>query len=55
MTMRVSDSEKIPVRRVFNGKGQLLIKADEEGNIKITASSDNLIQDAVDIAVSKNE
>lgn len=36
-------SEKIPVRRAFNGRCQLLVKADKTGEIKIIASSDGLI------------
>lgn len=35
-------SEKIPVRRAFNGRCQLLARADGAGEIKITASSNGL-------------
>lgn len=38
------DSEKIPVRRVFNGFCQLLVKATGKGEIKVTASSDELLK-----------
>ena len=46
------DSEKLPVRRAFNGKCQLLVKACGAGEIRITASSENLRMDVCRI-VSK--
>lgn len=36
------DSEKTNMRRAFNGKCQLLIRADAAGRIKVTAKSDGL-------------
>lgn len=39
------DSEKLPVRRAFNGKCQILVKACGTGKIKITASSKKLKED----------
>lgn len=45
------DSEKVPVRRAFNGLCQLLVRASETGNIKVTAKSDGLKSGICEIAV----
>ncbi|MGM9936024.1 MAG: DUF4982 domain-containing protein [Candidatus Ornithomonoglobus sp.] len=42
-------SEKLPVRRAFNGLCQLLVRAAEPGKITVTASADGLHQDTVNI------
>ncbi len=36
------ESEKLPVRRLFNGMAQLLIKPEGRGNIEITASANGM-------------
>lgn len=46
------ESDKIPVRRAFNGLCQLLVKADSAGVIKITAQSIGMIQGIYDVAVT---
>lgn len=46
------DSEKLPVRHAFNGLCQLLVKACNTGEIKVTATSENL-QDDVCKVISK--
>lgn len=45
------ESDKIPVRRVFNGLCQLLVKASEPGIIKITAHSSQLKQAVCEVRV----
>lgn len=46
------ESDKLPVRRAFNGMCQLLVKSLEmEGKIKITALSNNIIGDEITIEV----
>ena len=47
------ESDKIPVRRVFNGLCQLLVKADNSGVIKIAAKSKDLIQGICEIGVEE--
>ena len=48
------ESDKIPVRRAFNGLCQLLVKVtDKEGFIKITAQSSGLKQDICEIKVKE--
>ena len=47
------ESDNIPVRRVFNGLCQLLVKADNLGVIKITAKSNDLIQGSCEIEVEE--
>lgn len=44
-------SEKVPVRRAFNGLCQVLIKAEKSGNIKVHASSANLVKGSCEIKV----
>ncbi|MDE7045036.1 MAG: hypothetical protein K2O97_08510, partial [Acetatifactor sp.] len=46
------ESDKIPVRRAFNGLCQLLVRADRAGIMKITAGSDELMQGICEIRVS---
>ena len=43
------DSEKVPARYAFNGKCQLLVRAQDAGEIKIAASSENLNECAIGI------
>ncbi|MCH5210300.1 MAG: DUF4982 domain-containing protein [Oscillospiraceae bacterium] len=45
------DSEKLPLRRAFNGKCQLLVKAVTEGEIKITASGKEICNSVCYITV----
>ena len=47
------ESDKIPVRRAFNGLCQLLVKATDTGFIKITAKSNGLKQDICEIKVKE--
>ena len=47
------ESDKIPVRRVFNGLCQLLVKADNSGVIKVAAKSNELIQGSCEIGVEE--
>ena len=35
--------DRVPIRRAFNGRCQLLVKVEMEGDIEIMASSDNII------------
>lgn len=48
------ESDKIPVRRAFNGLCQFLVKADNSGVMKITAKSDELIQGTCEITVQSS-
>lgn len=45
------ESDKMNIRRAFNGLCQLLVKADCLGKIKITAKSNNLKQDICEVNV----
>ena len=43
------DSEKTNTRRAFNGKCQLLVRADTVGEIAVTAVSDGLKEGAISV------
>lgn len=47
------ESDKIPIRRAFNGLCQILVRADREGVIKIGAKSNELIQGICEIKVGE--
>lgn len=47
------ESDRLPVRRAFNGLCQLLVKADSAGVLKITAGSDGLTQGSCEIRVEE--
>lgn len=49
------ESDKIPVRRAFNGLCQLLVRADRAGVMKITAGSDELMQGICEVRVSEKQ
>ncbi len=45
------DSEKLPARRAFHGKCQLLVRADGPGSLKIAAASEGLRSDGLELTV----
>ncbi len=47
------ESDRVPVRRAFNGLCQLLVKATAVGNIKVTAKANGLIQGVCEIEVNE--
>lgn len=47
------ESDKIPIRRAFNGLCQLLVKATDAGIIRITAQSNGIKQDICKVKVKK--